>query len=374
MLQKGRPAPRDAPSSRATAGSVALMRTTRPTRGKDSMQITRDEPPRNFVIGALLITAALLWLALRLDLLPALLAGLLVFELVHALTLRLPFVRERKARMVAVMLLVVVVVGLFSLCIFAAVLFFRSDTGGYVVLLRKGAEVIQSWRGLMPAWIVATLPTDAGSLQTSVLAWLKEHLAAVQSFGQEGTKILVRIVIGMVIGALVALRQADPPVDYRPLARALVNRAVRFGDGFRRVVFAQVRIAAVNAALTALYLVVLLPLLGIQLPLVKTMIAVTFVAGLIPVFGNLISNVVIVVVSLSVGPIVALGSLVYLIVIHKLEYFLNARLVGTRIQARAWELLIAMLLMEAAFGIAGLIAAPIYFAYLKDELTAAGWV
>lgn len=374
MLQKGRPAPRDAPSSRATADSVALMRTTRPTRGKDSMQITRDEPPRNFVIGALLITAALLWLALRLDLLPALLAGLLVFELVHALTLRLPFVRERKARMVAVMLLVVVVVGLFSLCIFAAVLFFRSDTGGYVVLLRKGAEVIQSWRGLMPAWIVATLPTDAGSLQTSVLAWLKEHLAAVQSFGQEGTKILVRIVIGMVIGALVALRQADPPVDYRPLARALVNRAVRFGDGFRRVVFAQVRIAAVNAALTALYLVVLLPLLGIQLPLVKTMIAVTFVAGLIPVFGNLISNVVIVVVSLSVGPIVALGSLVYLIVIHKLEYFLNARLVGTRIQARAWELLIAMLLMEAAFGIAGLIAAPIYFAYLKDELTAAGWV
>ena len=338
------------------------------------MQITRDEPPRNFVIGALLITAALLWLALRLDLLPALLAGLLVFELVHALTLRLPFVRERKARMVAVMLLVVVVVGLFSLCIFAAVLFFRSDTGGYVVLLRKGAEVIQSWRGLMPAWIVATLPTDAGSLQTSVLAWLKEHLAAVQSFGQEGTKILVRIVIGMVIGALVALRQADPPVDYRPLARALVNRAVRFGDGFRRVVFAQVRIAAVNAALTALYLVVLLPLLGIQLPLVKTMIAVTFVAGLVPVFGNLISNVVIVVVSLSVGPIVALGSLVYLIVIHKLEYFLNARLVGTRIQARAWELLIAMLLMEAAFGIAGLIAAPIYFAYLKDELTAAGWV
>lgn len=374
MLQKGRPAPRDAPSSRATADSVALMRTTRPIRGKDSMQITRDEPPRNFVIGALLITAALLWLALRLDLLPALLAGLLVFELVHALTLRLPFVRERKARMVAVMLLVVVVVGLFSLCIFAAVLFFRSDTGGYVVLLRKGAEVIQSWRGLMPAWIVATLPTDAGSLQTSVLAWLKEHLAAVQSFGQEGTKILVRIVIGMVIGALVALRQADPPVDYRPLARALVNRAVRFGDGFRRVVFAQVRIAAVNAALTALYLVVLLPLLGIQLPLVKTMIAVTFVAGLVPVFGNLISNVVIVVVSLSVGPIVALGSLVYLIVIHKLEYFLNARLVGTRIQARAWELLIAMLLMEAAFGIAGLIAAPIYFAYLKDELTAAGWV
>jgi predicted PurR-regulated permease PerM len=33
-----------------------------------------------------------------------------------------------------------------------------------------------------------------------------------------------------------------------------------------------------------------------------------------------------------------------------------------------------MLLMEAAFGIAGLIAAPIYYAYVKDELLAAGWI
>lgn len=338
------------------------------------MQIRVHEPPRNYVIGALLISATLLWLTLRLDLLPALLAGLLVFEMVHVLTLRLPFVREPKARLLAVTFLVVVVVGLFSLAIFAAILFFRSETGGYVVLLRKSADIIQSWRGMMPGWVVASLPADADGLQASVLTWLKEHLAAVQSFGQEGTKILVRVVIGMVIGALLALRQADPPARYRPLARALVNRATRFGEGFRRVVFAQVRIAAINAALTALYLVVVLPLLGIQLPLVKTMILVTFLAGLIPVIGNLVSNVVIVVVSLSVSPYVAIGSLVYLVAIHKLEYFLNARLVGSQIQARAWELLIAMLLMEAAFGIAGLIAAPIYFAYLKDELSAAGWI
>ena len=56
------------------------------------------------------------------------------------------------------------------------------------------------------------------------------------------------------------------------------------------------------------------------------------------------------------------------IVIHKLEYFVNARIVGSRIHARAWELLIAMLVMEAAFGISGLIAAPIYYAYIKNEL------
>ena len=61
-------------------------------------------------------------------------------------------------------------------------------------------------------------------------------------------------------------------------------------------------------------------------------------------------------------------------VIHKLEYFMNARIVGTEIRARAWELLLAMLVMEAAFGIPGLIAAPIYYAYLKDELAGRGLI
>ncbi len=91
-------------------------------------------------------------------------------------------------------------------------------------------------------------------------------------------------------------------------------------------------------------------------------------AGLIPILGNLISNTVICVVSLNQSLFVALGALLYLMAIHKLEYFLNARIVGGQIKARAWELLLAMLVMEAAFGIPGLIAAPIYYAYVKDEL------
>ena len=70
----------------------------------------------------------------------------------------------------------------------------------------------------------------------------------------------------------------------------------------------------------------------------------------------------------------ALASLVYLVVIHKLEYFLNARIIGSHINARAWELLIAMLVMEAAFGITGLIAAPIFYAYFKAELREKGLV
>ena len=81
-----------------------------------------------------------------------------------------------------------------------------------------------------------------------------------------------------------------------------------------------------------------------------------------------------VIVSLAHSPGVALGSLIFLIVVHKLEYFLNARIVGSQIKAKAWELLLAMLVMESAFGMAGLIAAPIYYAYLKDELASRGLI
>jgi len=87
----------------------------------------------------------------------------------------------------------------------------------------------------------------------------------------------------------------------------------------------------------------------------KTLIIITFLAGLLPVIGNLISNSVIVVVSLGQSLQIAIASLLFLIVIHKLEYFLNARIIGTQIRAQAWELLLAMLAMEAAFGIMGVV-------------------
>ncbi len=160
----------------------------------------------------------------------------------------------------------------------------------------------------------------------------------------------------------------------RPFAAALSARVSRFARAFRQIIFAQVKISALNTIFTAIFLAGLLPAFGVHLPLTKTLIAITFLAGLLPVIGNLISNSLIFVAGLSISVYVAIVALIFLVVIHKLEYFLNARIVGTRIQARAWELLLAMLVLEVAFGIAGLIAAPIYYAYIKSELSDAGLI
>ena len=102
-----------------------------------------------------------------------------------------------------------------------------------------------------------------------------------------------------------------------------------------------------------------------------TLVAVTFLTGLVPVVGNLVSNTAIVVISLGSSVWVAVSSLAFLIAIHKLEYFVNARIVGARIDAAAWEILIALLAFEAAFGVPGLVLAPILYAYASRSWSTA---
>lgn len=321
------------------------------------------------------IAALLIFLVLKLHLLSALIPGLLVYELVHLLAPKLSrrFCGERGRLVALVLLTTVVILALVALAVLL-VAAFETSGGNFQLLIAKVADIVERARASLPDWAVASLPATADGLKDAMLHWLREHAAELQLAGTAFLRGLAHALLGLVIGAILALHEALPHRPPGPLAAELAKRARRLADAFRRIVFAQVRISAINTVLTALYLGVLLPALGIHLPLLKTLIATTFLVGLLPVVGNLISNTAIVIVGLSHSPEVAVGSLLYLIVIHKLEYFLNARIIGSRIEARAWELLLAMLLMEAAFGIAGLIAAPFCYAWLKDELRSEGLV
>lgn len=329
------------------------------------------QPVTRHDIAAWIVTGVALILILSLHLLTALLGGLLVYELVHVLARRLPFGRlsSISARIAAAGVLSAAIIAVITAAVLGMIAFFRSDTGGLTALMTRLAEIVESSRSYLPPGMVPYLPSDAEGFRNDAATWLRGHAGDLQSVGRTLGRILLHLVVGMIIGALISLHDVMPDHPLRPLAAALLERVRRLADAFRRVVFAQVRIAAINAALTGIYLVVALPLLSIHLPFAKTLILVTFLCGLIPVVGNLISNSVIVLVSLSRSLPMAIASLVFLVMIHKLEYFLNARIVGTQIRSRPWELLVAMLAMEAAFGAAGLAAAPIYYAYLKDELS-----
>lgn len=331
-------------------------------------------PTDRAVKASWLLAALALIFVLKLHLLSALLAGLLVYELVHVggglLERKLS---SQRAKLVTVALLASAVAGAITVAVVLVMGYVR-DPDSLAALANKMAEILENSRRQLPESMLAAFPETIGGIQEVSVRWLREHAKELQVVGKDAVLTAAHMLVGIVIGAMIALREVRHAAPSGPLAVALGERCRRLADAFRRIVFAQVRISALNTVFTAIYLMAVLPTLGVNLPLTKTMVAVTFFAGLLPVIGNLISNTVIVIVSLAHSPQVALASLVFLVVIHKVEYFLNARIVGSSISAHAWELLLAMLAMEAAFGLGGVVAAPIFYAYLKQELLDAGMV
>lgn len=328
--------------------------------------------PQRIDIASLILTGVALVGVLKLGLLSALLTGLFIYLLVQS---AVPMFRAlgltRRTGKALVLILFATIIGVAAaLGVIQSLSLLSGGSESVVALLQQMADVISTARERTPAWAHNYIPASMQDLEASAAKWLREHAGQLGAFGQDFGTLLFHTLLGLIIGGIVAFYRGVGDGEMRPLSRALLSRVTVLSGAFRNVVFSQIRISALNTVLTTIYLAVILPAMGIQLPLVKTMIAVTFFVGLIPILGNLMSNTVIVVVSFSYSPVVAAGSLAFLVIIHKLEYFVNARIIGSRIRARAWELLTAMLVMEAAFGIPGLIAAPIYYAYLKDELTA----
>lgn len=330
----------------------------------------RDFPPLNFSLVCASLFSVALFLLLPLGLLPALLAALLVFSLVNAMVpiLGVQALGRDWSRLLAVAVIASVVISLIIVTGFGLGYLVRNSGENVPALITKMAQIIEQSRDILPAWLFQYLPDDAEDFRLTLIQWLRENAGAFRVAGAEFGGVLGHILIGIIVGGLVSLETATAGPELGPLARELVQSAERLVQAFRRIVFSQVLISAINTFFTALYLSVFLPWFGYDLPFTKTLILVTFLAGLLPIIGNLISNTIIFIVSLSQSVTVAIASLAYLVIIHKLEYFLNVRIIGTQIRAKAWELLISFVIMEAAFGLTGLIAAPIYYAYLKEEL------
>ncbi|MEI6414160.1 MAG: AI-2E family transporter [Pseudomonadota bacterium] len=241
-----------------------------------------------------------------------------------------------------------------------------------VLLLQKLADALAELRRSLPESVRDFVPVEPEAIRQQATHHLKQHAGELGDLGRRALHHFVQFLIGMVIGVLAAVRSSRP--EPGPLLVYLGARFSNYLMAFRRVVFSQAKISALNTTFTALYLLVLLPLAGVHLPLTSTLLVVTFLVGLLPVVGNLVSNTIIVLVSLTLSLQVAIASLLFLVVIHKLEYFLNARIIGGEVGAAAWELLIAMLVMESLFGLGGLVMAPLLYAWLKAELRQAALI
>jgi len=331
--------------------------------------LLRSGSPRHQRFIAFISVALLFLFAVYLGLLVPIFTGLLVYVLV----MRFSWYLVRKSELgghaiwIAILLVTAVVVLLLVGIGFGMHLLLNKGRDVHALMLGM-SDILDSARNWLPETLRASVPEGTALLATAG-SWLREHAGQIGSVGLDTIKGIGLALIGILIGAMFSVAHAGTAERRAlgPASRQLVAQVIALRESFWRVASAQVKISSINTLLTGLYLAVVLPAFGVQLPFTKTLIAVTFIAGLLPVVGNLISNTVITIISLSHSLLVATTSLGFLIVIHKLEYFINARIIGVQIDARAAELLLAMVVMERLFGPVGVVAAPVFYAWLKSE-------
>ncbi|MDD5629535.1 MAG: AI-2E family transporter [Elusimicrobia bacterium] len=206
---------------------------------------------------------------------------------------------------------------------------------------------------------------DLQGMREAIAAFVVENARAISTASGRMTKMVILVLAGILIAVLKFMSDAPPPAGsdlYDGLRAEFNARARLYMSGFEKILGAQVIIALINTSLTLIFL------LATGMPHLPFLVLATFVFGILPIVGNLISNTIIVGTALTVSPQLALLTLGFLVVIHKGEYFLNSRIVGGSLQTPMWQTLIAIMVGDLVLGVAGVILAPTVLYYVREEL------
>jgi predicted PurR-regulated permease PerM len=302
---------------------------------------------------------ALLGLFIFLDLLRFLVFLLFMYLvidlLVHGLGKRIPFV-SRKAILYTVYTLVA------GFIVFLAL----------VVAPRFVTELPAYMQTLFTRW---GLTMQFPELKLRALEWGRNHIDATFDLAKRAGTNVVLLIFAFVITFLVThdrLRRDNSETPGTPqddlwhfLADFLDQKISAFYGYFRQVMAAQVVISLINAILTLGLLLVL------GIPHKIALVVMVFVFGLLPIVGNLISNTLICISALLwAGFVQLVAALVFLVVIHKLEYFLNGKIIGNFVKLPMYITLLGLIIGESLFHISGMILSIPVILFVRAELSA----
>lgn len=200
-----------------------------------------------------------------------------------------------------------------------------------------------------------------------VLEALKENAQSLTKTGGLLTKGFFQVAVG-IFTAILCFGGGPTGEEknnlYAQVAGDFAERIRLFMNGFEKVFGSQFLISVVNTTLTAAYLLLM------NLPYVYFLCLTTFLLGMLPIIGTLLSSALIVAAGLILSPQTAIVSLGYLIVIHKLQIIIYSHVIGFSTNMPIWQVLIGVLLGEAVMGIPGIILAPALMYYVREELHA----
>lgn len=212
---------------------------------------------------------------------------------------------------------------------------------------------------------------NADNLKDLAVDTVKSNLGYLQNFAKIATKEFLFQVVAVVVSIGVFL---NPKLEddsggiaattiYALLYKEIADRFHSFYGNFERVIGAQLLISLINTVLTSIFITFC------SLPYPGLVIILTFLCGMLPIIGNIISNAIIVGLAFMISPKLAFWAMAFLVSIHKMEYFLNSKIIGSRIRHPMWLMLLALIAGERLMGIPGIILAPVILSFIKIELT-----
>ena len=330
--------------------------------------------PSNAEIASWVLMGTLIVYVLMLHMVSALISGLALYlildKLAQSMSRRIP---GMAARTTSVIIVTLIAGGLIVGAMAMLISFLQHQSDTLPAMMRQMADILRStrlWLGGYGREVIPDFMTDAESFKVGIVDWLKNHAGSLKMAGGTFSVGLLHIFMGILLAVVVFFRHVTHHDDERPrgpLAHYLTEKADRFSEVFARIASAQIKVSLFNTFIVSLYLLTLL-LLGRQIPFMTTLIVITFLLGLVPIVGSIVTNAVLVILSLGVSGGTAIVSLVFVLAISKLQYLLTSRLVGSEVDSQAWEILLAIIVGEAAFGLAGVVMAPIVYAFIKGEL------
>lgn len=201
----------------------------------------------------------------------------------------------------------------------------------------------------------------------------EDLMAYLRNIGGAGFFVFLQLLFALILGVSAALMSSRGQT-LKPLAAAWVETLENYVRCFTLLMGAQVYVSMWNTFCTAVFVYFILPFFNVVLPFRELLLVFTAIASLIPAAGNIMANTLIVVLTIRHGVFIAMGSVFYLFIIHKLEYFINGYIIGRNVRASVPEMLIAIILGEVMFGLPGLITAPVTYAFVKMHWQKWGWV
>lgn len=322
------------------------------------------------ILISYLITFICISIIIPLNLFPCFFSGFLTYEIIVSFSSIFEHCFDtHKARRISATLIIIIISMITTISIINCTNFFTEDIINTIDITNEINRIFSDLKTRLPNSLPFFLPDTAEELKNQIFNWIESNITLIRNMGHTFIHGCITLFIGLIIAIFIACTTHNTQYTNNTyFINQLLTRVYTLSQAFHNIVFAQIKISSVNTFLTSIMIFVIFPLFSQPLPLKKTLIIITFILGLLPIIGNIISNVLITIAALSISLSMGVIMFIYLVLIHKLEYFLNAEIIGNKINANPWELILAMLLLESIFGIEGLIAAPVYYAYLKSEL------